>query len=91
VEVMSRAFVICGFTAQQAAGALEMSAADYSKAFSTNWPQRNPIMKRFDNVEFGVRQQFAAILATEYHLLEPDVEQTRILREFANVLKKAVG
>lgn len=91
VDLAMRAFVHCGYNAQQAAGLLDMSAADFSKAFSINWPDRNGVMKKWDGLPFEVRQQFAALIAVEYDVVEPDVEQRRALREFALVLKKAVG
>jgi len=90
VDLAVRAFVTCGYNAQQAAGMLEMSAADFSKAFSVNWPERNPLMKRWMALPLDVRRSFAALQMVDFQLTAPDAEQTRIVRDFARLLK-AVG
>jgi hypothetical protein len=88
VDVAVRAFVRSGFNAQMAAGELGMGAADFSKAFSPNWPERNPIMKKWDALPYEVRHEFASLLAAEYGIGAVDSEQTRIIRDFARLLKE---
>ena len=90
VDLAMRAFVHCGYNAQQAAGLLEMTAADFSKAFSINWPERNGVMKRWDSLPIEVRREFARLQMVEHELTAPDAEQTRVVRDFARLLK-AVG
>ena len=88
VDVAVRAFVRSGYNAQMAAGEMGMSAADFSKAFSPNWPERNPVMKKWDAMPYIIRREFAALLAVEYGIEAHDSEQTRILRDFARLLKE---
>lgn len=87
VDLAVRAFQRCGYNAQQAAGMLDMSAADFSKAFSVNWAERNPVMKRWDSLPVEVRREFAALQAADHELTAPDAEQTRVVRDFARLLK----
>ena len=88
VDVAVRAFVRSGYNAQMAAGEMGMSAADFSKAFSPNWPENNPVMKKWDALPYIIRREFAALLAVEYGIEAHDSEQTRILRDFARLLKE---
>lgn len=88
VDLAVRAFVRCGFNAQQAAGMLGMSASDFSKAFSVNWPERNPVMKKWDALDYTVRREFAALLAADYGLDAQDSEPVRVLRDLSRVLAK---
>ena len=90
VDLAMRAFVHCGYNAQQAAGLLGMSAADFSKAFSVNWPERNGAMKRWDDLPMEIRREFARLQMVDHELTAPDAEQTRVVRDFARLLK-AVG
>ena len=90
VDLHYRAFVHCGLTAQAAAGLLGMSAADFSKAFSVNWPERNGAMKRWDDLPMEIRREFARLQMVDHELTAPDAEQTRVVRDFARLLK-AVG
>ena len=90
VDLAMRAFVHCGYNAQQAAGLLGMSAADFSKAFSVNWPERNGAMKRWDDLPIEIRREFARLQMVDHELTAPDAEQTRVVRDFARLLK-AVG
>ena len=88
VDVAVRAFVRSGYNAQMAAGELGMSAADFSKAFSPNWPERNPVMKKFDALPYEVRREFASLLAAEYGITAQDSEPTRVLRDLGRLLKE---
>jgi hypothetical protein len=90
VDVAFRAFARCGLNSQQAAAALDTSPANFSRAFSVNWPENNPLMKKWDTLPFEVRREFAALLAADYGLSQPDAEQTRVVRDFARLLR-AVG
>lgn len=87
VDLAVRAFVQCGYTAQQAAGLLDMTAADFSKAFSVNWPERNGVMKRWDALPVEIRREFARLQMVDHDLTAPDADQTRVLRDFWRVLK----
>lgn len=90
VDLAFRAFARCGFNSQQAAAALDTSPQNFSKAFSVNWPENNPLMKKWDALPLEVRREFAILLAADYELTAPDAEQTRVVRDFARLLK-AVG
>ena len=90
VDLAMRAFVHCGYNAQQSANLLGMTAADFSKAFSINWPERNGVMKRWDDLPIEVRREFARLQMLDHELSVPDAEQTRVVRDFARLLK-AVG
>ena len=90
VDVAFRAFARCGLNSQQAAAALETSPQNFSKAFSVNWPENNPLMKKWDTLPFEVRREFVVLLAADYDISAPDAEQTRVVRDFARLLK-AVG
>jgi hypothetical protein len=85
-----RAFVRCGQNAQQAAGLLGMTPANFSKAFSAHWPENNPVMKKWDALPIEIRREFAALLCADLGLTAADAEQTRVLSDFARLLK-AVG
>ena len=87
VDLAVRAFIHCQRNNQQAAGLLDMTASDFSKAFSVNWPERNPVMKKWDHLPFEIRRVFAVLLASDYEISAPDAEQTRIVRDFARLLK----
>ena len=90
VDLAVRAFVHCGYNAQQSAGLLDITAGDFSKAFSIHWPERNPLMKRWMSLPLEIRREFARLQMVDHQLTVPDAEQTRTLRDFARVLK-AVG
>ena len=90
VDLAMRAFVHCGYNAQQAAGLLGISAADFSKAFSVNWPERNGLMKKWDELPMDIKREFARLQMVDHELTAPDAEQTRVVRDFARLLK-AVG
>lgn len=90
VDVAVRAFVRTGYNAQQSAGLLEMTPANFSKAFSPNWRENNPVMKKWDALPFNVRRELAALLCADFDLTAADTEQTRVLSDFARLLK-AVG
>lgn len=87
VDLCVRAFVRSQHNNQQAAGLLSIAPSDFSKAFSVNWPERNGVMKKWDSLPFQVRLEFAKLIAADYELTAPDSEQTRIVREFARLLK----
>lgn len=87
VDLAVRAFSTCGYNAQQSAGLLGMSASDFSKAFSINWPERNPLMKRWDDLPVEIRREFARLQMVDHELTAPDAEQTRVVREFARLLR----
>lgn len=88
VDLAVRAFVRHQHNAQQSAGLLDMTASDFSKAFSVNWPERNGVMKKWDGLPFAIRREFAVLLAVEYEISEPDAEQTRVLRDFAKLVRE---
>ena len=90
VDLFVRAFIRCGYNAQQAAGLLNVSPSDFSKAFSVHWPERNAVMKRWDRVPVDVRREFAALLAADFELSAADTEPVRVLRDLSRLLK-AVG
>lgn len=88
VDLAVRAFLRCGYNAQQAAGMLDMTASDFSKAFSVNWPERNGVMKKWDALPIEVRREFAALQAADHEISTPDAEQTRVLKDFARLVKE---
>jgi hypothetical protein len=90
VDLCIRAFIRCQQNNQQAAGLLDIKATEFSKAFSVNWPERNSVMKKWDALPFAIRLEFAKLIAADYELTAPDSEQTRVVRDFARLLK-AVG
>lgn len=87
VDLAVRAFVRCQQNSQQAAGLLDIKATEFSKAFSVNWPERNSVMKKWDALPFAIRLEFAKLIAADYELSEPDSQQTRVLQDFARLLK----
>ena len=89
VDLFVRAFLRCGLNAQQAAAALGMAPADFSKAFSVNWPERNPVMKKWDGLDMAIRRELAVLLAADFALTAPDSEQTRVIRDFARLIKES--
>lgn len=91
VDLAIRAFVRHGHNNQQAAGLLEMTPSDFSKAFSINWPDRNGVMKKWDALPFDVRREFAVLLASDYEISAPDARQTQVLREFAQLIKEQIA
>lgn len=91
VDQFVRAFIRHDRTNQQAAGELGLSASDYSKAFSKNWPDRNGLMKKFDDLDFEVRREFVALMAADYGITsQQDSEPVRVLRDLGRLLR-AVG
>ena len=91
VDLFVRACVRCGLNGQQSAAAMQMTPAQFSKAFSVNWPEQNPAMKRFDALDYSVRREFAALLAAEYGIEAKDSQQTQRLRDFAHLLREVVA
>ena len=87
VDLAVRAFMRNERNNQQAAGLLNLSPSDFSKAFSINWPERNSIMKKWDALPFAIRRELAVLLAADYELTAPDAEQTRVVRDFARLLR----
>lgn len=89
VDLCIRAFVRCQKNNQEAAGLLGMAPTEFSKAFSVNWPERNGVMKKWDGLPFEIRREFAVLLAADYQLSAPDSEQTRVIKDFARLIREA--
>lgn len=87
VDLATKAFVRCGLSDQQAASALRTSTPNFSKAFSVNWPENNPFMKKWDELDFEIRLEFAKLIAADYGVTSLDSDQTRTLRDFARLIK----
>lgn len=88
VDQVVRGLQRTGHNAQSGAGLFGISAPDFSKAFSVNWPERNALMKKFDDLPFESRREIVALLAADYEISAPDSEQTRVLRDFARLVKE---
>ncbi len=67
-ELVVTAFTRCGYSGQQAAGMLDMKHSAFSKAFSHNYPDQNPAMKRLGAVPIEVIREFASLLAAQVGL-----------------------
>jgi hypothetical protein len=87
VDIAVRAFIVAGHTSQESARLIDTSQANFSKAFSKNWPENNPFMKKWDDLPFQIRREFARLLMVDYELTAPDAEQTRIVKDFARLLR----
>ena len=87
---LDQSFRAEGYTAQIAAGMLEMSPQSYSKAIGAQYVD-NPVMKRLGTPDNRrVLRRFLAMAGEAVGIVAHDSEQTRTLRDFARVLR-AVG
>lgn len=87
-SIWERAFVRAGYNAQQAAGLLGITPAQFSKDFSPNWPENAATLKRLDKLPLAVKREFFALGAAECGLqVGIDWEDRQVLRRFAELLK----
>lgn len=77
-DLALKAFQRAGYDSQQAAALLGMTPPNFTKAFSANWPETNPVMKRFgEKAGRAVLREFALLLCEDLGLsvAGPDTER----------------
>lgn len=89
--LLDAAFKTEGHSGQIAGAMLGMSPQSYSKAIAPQYVD-NPVMKRLGSPENRrVLKRFLALAGESVGLAPVDAEQTRVIREFARVMLKAVN